>query len=204
MTMLNRLRFICHPHGVRQWILTFFMLLLLLLLLLPLTHTSLFFTNHSASAPEGVYVRLPGSPAIGEYAIVRMPVAVNIPFEPVDVGHLIVKKKIGETNHPYEVTSTELITEVQDTLHSTTQTRHYHIHRELSYLPELSPGKYSVPSGYTLFLNDPDDSLDSRYLGPIPNENIVGRVHLLISFDTLHSMEEALYDLWLKIAKFEL
>lgn len=140
-----------------------------------------FFFNDSRSAPIGIYVKTCDQRlSYGDYVNVRLP--VNIPALHVDTNTLLLKRITGFPGDPYIVTKDKLIIHGQS----------YPI-ANYSYLPHLAPGKYTVPEGQILFINPPPISMDGRYLGPIPMENIEEKVTLLINVeDLLNSIENTI------------
>lgn len=148
----------------------------LLILLLRLVFGPLVYTNDSASAPRGMYIASPNQQIhYGDYVIVHCP--QDMPELHVKKGFPMLKKAAGFTGDSYEVTKDAIIT----------HGRTYPI-QHLPYLPQLKPIKTGVPINAMLFLNEPPDSLDSRYLGPISIQNIDKKVFLLINYDKINEM----------------
>lgn len=148
----------------------------LLVIVFRLAVGPLVYTNDSPSAPRGIYIAAPNQQIhYGDYVIVHCP--QDMPELNVKKGFPMLKKAAGFTGDSYEVTGDALIT----------RGRTYPI-QHLSYLPQLKPVKAGVPINAMLFLNDPPDSLDSRYLGPISIKNIDKKVFLLISYDKINEI----------------
>lgn len=140
-------------------------------LILRLSVGTLFFWNKTDSAPHGLYVRLLSTPLEkGDYVIVRLP--VDVPQLGVQKGFLLLKEVAGLPGDSYRAETDALIF----------QRRKYPIHRTED-LPQLHEGTYQIPEDSFLLLNLPDDSFDSRYLGPIPADRIVCRAGLLLCTD---------------------
>lgn len=130
----------------------------------------LFYQNLSPSALRGLYmVSLNQDLHEGDYAVISLP--VDIPVLHVKQGYPLLKKVTGIQGDSYMVDD-----------HGT------YIHGKLyktfkrEGLPQRKPGAYIVPENTILFLNDPEISFDSRYLGPIDRSYIVKKVILIISY----------------------
>lgn len=131
----------------------------------------LFYINESDSAPHGVYMARfniqseDGSGARMEllvsdfYYLVSLP--VDVPVLDKKAGFNLIKVCCGLPGTSYIVTDTELVMDGE----------HYPISNKTG-LPHVKPGKYIVPKDTVLFLNDPDTSFDSRYLGPINRQYV--------------------------------
>lgn len=161
---------------------------LCVLLLLWLFPPILFYVNTTASATEGIYIYNPLPLSIGDYAVIRSP--VEIPEVGLDMNHLLLKRKMGEVNDRFSIQNGELILIDNHSIDEVIDGRDafFPIRQDFHYF-HLKDGSYTVPKGYTLFLNPTPDSFDSRYLGPIPNENIVAHVSLLISFAQIRDFQ---------------
>ena len=132
--------------------------------------------NFSPSAPEGIYVYTPNQKLnYGDYAVVKLP--VNVP--PLRKGHRMLKQVQGFPEDVYTVTGTFLV--IRD--------RKYPISYKKT-LPHLAPGTFAIKQDSYLFLNNPDISFDSRYLGQIPKKDVLCKVNLLISFNTISDLAE--------------
>lgn len=142
----------------------------------------LFYVNHTDSAPQGVYMVVPGKNHLtyGDYAIVRMPMA--LPALNVPEGYLIIKKVQGLPGDTFTVTP--------QTVSANGKVYPYFTKEGLPHLLHL--GKNSVPHGTLLFLNDPPISLDSRYLGPIPQALVVRRIIPVLEFRTLNELYQTI------------
>ena len=129
-----------------------------------------FYQNMSPSAPEGIYIAsLNQKIDSGDYAIVALPMA--IPALGAEKNYPMVKKVRGWPGDMYTIDDAGL--------HF--NGRIYKIYH-LPGLPQLAKGQYTVPENHILFLNDPDISFDSRYLGPIKKTQVIRKVNLLIPF----------------------
>lgn len=134
----------------------------------------LLYENATASAPIGIYYRtFDQELRKGDYTIVALP--LDLPSYGCKKGHLLLKKVAAMPGEAYEITEDGLV--VKNASGKPNKT--YKIYRSKK-LPQLPYGSFVVPEGSLLFLNEPDTSLDSRYLGPIAKEKIVARVSLLI------------------------
>lgn len=130
-----------------------------------------FYINESDSAPHGVYMARfniqsdDGSGARmelmlpGFYYLVTLP--VDVPALDKKAGLDLIKVCRGLPGTAYTVTETELVMDG----------RSYPISGKTG-LPHIKPGKYVVPENTVLFLNEPDASFDSRYLGPIDRKYV--------------------------------
>lgn len=131
-----------------------------------------FFINHTTSAPRGIYISIPGILEPGDFAAVECP--QSIPEINVPEGYLLLKKAIGFPGDTYTVSG-----------HTLTINGRVYPFVTFPYLPQLQQGTHRVPEGAILFLNDPPDSLDSRYFGPIPMDNVQTRAALFINCDAI-------------------
>ena len=134
-----------------------------------------FTINHTPSCPRGIYMHVPySSLSRNDYVTVYCP-ETYAPL--VEKGHVLLKRVKALPGDSYEVSDDTMI-----------------IHNEifpiyhLKYLPQLVDGKYTVPSGYCLFLNDMRYSFDSRYIGPISQDLILHKEILLINYDFFNAM----------------
>lgn len=130
-----------------------------------------FYINASDSAPHGVYMARfniqseDGSGARpdlllpGFYYLVELP--VDVPALDKKAGLNLIKVCRSLPGTEYTVTEKEIITEG----------RSYPI-SDKPGLPHIKPGNYVVPENTVLFLNNPDSSFDSRYLGPIDRKYV--------------------------------
>lgn len=145
---------------------------LCVLLALTLMQDKLLFENTTSSAPKGLYLKSCSPYQRTDYVIASLEHPLKTDKLDLPKGFLLLKTVQGLEGETYTVTEKELI------IHGKT----YPIARDRN-LPELEIGTYTIPQGEYLLLNPTTDSLDSRYLGTIPKEHIVGKVHLLISYD---------------------
>lgn len=130
-----------------------------------------FYINDSDSAPHGIYMALyniqseDGTGARMEllspdlYYLVALP--VNVPALDKKAGFNLIKVCRALPGTPYTVKDNELIV----------NGRNYPITKD-DDLPQLAEGEYVVPDNAVLFLNDPNTSFDSRYLGPIDRKYV--------------------------------
>lgn len=140
---------------------------------------SLFFLNRSPSATPGIYMTyLESKPQLakGDFVIVKDP--CDIPEIHIQKGALFLKQVRGLCGDTYRVTENELVVDN----HS------FFIANNLSYLPHVKPGLYTLHENEVLLLNDFTYSLDSRYFGPVSSDSIVRRVFLLVSFESIDRM----------------
>ncbi len=134
------------------------------------TFEKFLFKNLSPSAPFGIYaMSINQKLSYDDYTIVSLP--IDMPSLNVKKGFPLLKKIEGFPGDHYTITKNALFI----------NGRSYKIYHRKD-LPCLRPGNYIVPPGKFLFLNDPDISFDSRYLGPINSRNIIKKVFLLIPF----------------------
>ena len=152
-----------------------FVLLLLALIafftVLRLACGTLFYVNRTDSAPHGVYI-----PCIdqrlhaGDYVIVELP--LDVPTLHVKKGFPLLKQVHGFAGEAYEITEEALIF----------KGRSYPIFHK-DGLPHQEEGKYLLPEGKLLLLNEPEDSFDSRYLGVVDEKQVKKKVRLWISWE---------------------
>lgn len=160
---------------------------LLLVSTLSYLNVSPFYINHTDSAPHGLYLRVPGELSYGDYAVVQIPIEVTTPGGTTKKDSLLLKKAAAFEGDQYTITNTALqmvtpLPKVDNSDLTYIQLRTYPINAA-NYLPHLKPGTYTVPQEHILFLNDPDGSLDSRYLGPIKKSNITSKVIIIVNYD---------------------
>lgn len=136
------------------------------------------FTNHTESAPTGIYIfSLNQNLFPGDYVTIHSPWSFGDPLN-VPVGFPLLKQVRGYPGETYIVTPSEIII----------SGKHFPIAPDtpqFSYLPRLQPGTYTVPNGSHLYLNDSPVSFDSRYLGPIPDRYIIHKVTLFIDYHAI-------------------
>lgn len=139
----------------------------------------LLYENLTTSAPRGIYYKtLDQKLDRGDYAIIALP--VDLPAYERKKGYLLLKKAALLAGEKYEITADRLITLDSETR----ELREYSLVRS-KHLPQLAPGSYKVPYKAYLFLNEPENSLDSRYLGPIGKNHVIAKVKLLLDYDCL-------------------
>lgn len=133
---------------------------------------TIFYKNISPSAPRGIYMIAPNQDLdYGDFVVVKLP--VDVPILNVQKGYPMIKKVQGLPRDVYRVGEDAV------EIHG----RKYKIYH-IDGLPQKNTiGEYTVPKGQILFLNDPDISFDSRYLGTISTKNIEKKVILVCSFD---------------------
>lgn len=138
----------------------------------------LIWQNLTDSGPHGLYIYAPFQRLQrNDWCVIDLP--QDIPALNVKKGHKLIKQVRGISNEPYYVRSTLFI------VHH----RMYPI-ANADYLPHLEEGRYEVPADSYLFINDSDLSLDSRYLGPIPADNINCKVLFVINYDKINQCVE--------------
>lgn len=158
-----------------QWAVIMTMLFMAVLFLINSFFGPLIYTNETASAPRGIYVvSLNQHLTYGDYVIVHAPVAVPKIHIPKD--YLLLKRIAAFQGDTYTVDEQALTVNRNGNI--------YPIYHK-PWLPQLSQGKFSVPEGQMLFLNDPAYSLDSRYFGPIPLTAVQKKVVILIDYDAI-------------------
>lgn len=133
---------------------------------------TLFYKNVSPSAPRGIYMIAPNQTLhYGDFVVVSLP--MDVPKLNVPKGYPMIKKVQGLPGDKYRVGDDAV------EIHG----RKYKIYN-LDGLPQKNTvGEHTVPKGQILFLNDPDISFDSRYLGTISTKNIKKKVILVCSFE---------------------
>ncbi len=138
----------------------------------------LFYINYTDSAPQGIYMVVPGKEALtyGDYAVVHIPMAIPALHVPAD--YLIIKKVQGLPGDTFTATP--------QTVAANGRVYPYFEKQGLPHLLHL--GKQIVPQGTLLFLNDPPISLDSRYLGPIPQALVVHKIIPVLEFKTINDI----------------
>lgn len=162
-------RHLCTNKKLKK-IFCFFIFVVVLLSCVTVFSGKIFYQNTSPSAPAGIYIiSLSQQLHYGDYVIVLLP--QDVPALNVKKGYPLLKKVQGFQGDKYTVHDDTLL------LHG----RSYPFIKK-SGLPLQKSGDYVVPQDYFLFLNDPDISFDSRYIGPISKENIVKKVILLFPY----------------------
>lgn len=194
----------------------FLFLLFPLLLLLAYLAPNYVFINTSPSAPLGIYLAVPGKVSYYDYAVVELPKAIYLPHEIVPEGYGMIKKARAFPGDTYTVDKTSLtVTSVKEDAEALMDMSHvslapdseevrpitrYHVDVEnpsrvpislSTYLPHIPSGDYVVGKGSILFLNDPHDSLDSRYLGPIAENRVKTKLVLVCDFNHLYDTAKA-------------
>lgn len=159
-----------------------------------------FYVNYTDSAPHGLYLRVHGELSYGDYAVVPIPMDITTPGGTTKKGSLLLKKAIAFEGDHYTVRENvlQLVSPLPKTDNSDLtyiQLRSYPINSS-SYLPHLSPGNYTVPSNHILFLNDPEGSLDSRYLGPVNKADVISKVVLIVNYDYLLDILSTILPSW--------
>ena len=128
---------------------------------------TLFYKNVSPSAPRGIYMIAPNQTLhYGDFVVVSLP--MDVPKLNAPKGYPMIKKVQGFPGDKYRVGDDAV------EIHG----RKYKI-----YNLENTVGEHTVPQNQILFLNDPDISFDSRYLGTISTKNIEKKVILICSFE---------------------
>lgn len=138
------------------------------------------FSNSSPSAPLGIYVTsFDQELHPGDYVVVKSPKSFPAPLN-IPKGYYLLKQVRGYAGEHYTVTPSYVTINGQAFLTAPDVP-------ELSYLPRLPEGEYTIPEGFHLYLNDSTISFDSRYLGPVSDQNIVHKVSLLIDYKAMDS-----------------
>lgn len=157
----------------QQWLIAVFFVLIAAFLLLRSFFGPVIYTNDTESAPRGIYVVAPDQYlTYGDYVIVHSP--VDIPDIHIPKDFPLLKRVAAFPGDTYTVTDSTFKANGEI----------YTIHH-LPWLPQLPHGTFAVPEGTMLFLNPPEDSLDSRYFGPIPMANVERKVLLLVNYDAI-------------------
>lgn len=159
-------------------------LIFLSMVILPLSSYKLFYVNHTHSAPIGIYMHIPSRHlSYGDYVLASLPQDVETSEGLVHKGYFIIKKVRGMPGDTYIVADNQLF--IADYTAPIFTVKGYPITRT-SHLPQLKNGKYIVPNNTYLLLNAPEESLDSRYLGPVSTDNIHGRLINIINYDAIN------------------
>ena len=128
------------------------------------------YANYTKSAERGIYIAT-WDQTLRKGDLVTIVLDHDVPPLPKGLGLL---KHVGAVaGDSYEVTESALLA----------GDKKYPINRSLKKLPQQATGRYVVPDGYVLFLNEMDDSFDGRYFGPLRKNMIRHKVRLLLSFD---------------------
>ena len=133
---------------------------------------TLFYKNVSSSAPRGIYMIAPNQTLhYGDFVVVSLP--MDVPKLNAPKGYPMIKKVQGLPGDSYRVSDDAV------EIHG----RKYKIYH-INGLPQNNKiGEHIIPKDEILFLNDPDISFDSRYLGTISTKNIEKKVILVCSFE---------------------
>lgn len=134
------------------------------------------FYNDTRSAPQGVYIGAAyhmDTFSLGDYVIMELPYKVG----KLNQGYLMLKQVKGFPGDEFDVLDTHLF--IRGLI--------YPIMRNVPELPQMGPGHYSVPDYHYLLLNDPVDSFDCRYLGPVHRKHIKARAMLLFTYERMNS-----------------
>lgn len=156
-------------HGKTKGFVILVLSLIALFTMARLSCGTLFYVNRTDSAPHGIYI-----PAVdqklheGDFVIVELP--MDVPALHVGKGFLLLKQVRGFPGDAYEVTEKAL--SIKD--------REYPVHTKAG-IPQQEAGHYIVPKGELLLLNEPEDSFDSRYLGPMEERLVRKKVRLWVS-----------------------
>lgn len=131
---------------------------------------ALFFENCTSSAPQGIYVKAFGRIAYDDYVVV----ALDRDVAALKKGYLLLKRVKGFPGDVYIVGNGWLDIRGQS----------FPVKR-VDGLPHLAKGSYIVPKGKYLLLNEAEDSFDSRYLGPMSQEQVRSKVMMLLPYQML-------------------
>lgn len=133
----------------------------------------IFYENTTCSAPQGIYIRtLNQTIQPGDYVILGLP--KELPKLNKPKGYLLLKQIAADEGTTYIVKNSQLIVN-----------NHSYPYANFDYLPQLIEGKYTVPKDNFLCLNEPVESFDSRYLGPIHKKHILCKVSIFIDYAEL-------------------
>lgn len=142
------------------------------------------YSNNTLSAPRGLYiVALNQKMHYGDYVVVKLPIDVSALH--ASKGINLLKKVQGFAGDAYTVNTDSI----------SIAGKSYPIYHK-SGLPELELGEYVIPEGEMFFLNDADDSFDSRYLGSISSGNVVKKVSLLVPYQPFYDISERMGKLY--------
>lgn len=139
-----------------------------------LFNTSIFYTNNTLSAPQGIYMAIPGEPEIGNYVVAELP--IDIPEISGKKGTLLIKKVQGVTGSEYWIMKDKLVI----------RNIEYPITHK-TYLPQQKTGYKRVTKNHYLLLNNVFNSLDSRYLGEFPKGKIVTKIILVFDYKSVEN-----------------
>lgn len=180
-SLIDKFKGAFKPHPYLKITMLLFLFIVIITGFLTMFTGKVFFKNTSSSAPMGIYVMsFDQSLHYGDYVAVALP--VDVPALNVKAGFPMIKKIQGFSGDTYTVTNDSI--EIYG--------RKYKVYREKT-LPEIMPGCYKVPSGSILFLNDPDISFDSRYLGPIATTYVLKKVTLIFPFEPISALLKRMY-----------
>lgn len=158
---------------VRKIIIVFFSILCMLMGA-RMIYGPLIWQNLTDSGPHGIYIYAPSQKLhCGDWCVVNLP--QDVPGLHVAKGYKLIKQVRAISGEYYDVTNDRLIVRQQN----------YPITRA-SYLPQLKAGRYVVPDGHYLFLNEPNLSFDSRYLGSIEAKHVQCKVVFIVDYDKIN------------------
>lgn len=166
---------VCNEHpcknNVLKFIVFFFLLIIIVIACIVVLNGKLFYQNLSESAPCGLYMVSPNQKLeYGDFAIVALP--VDVPTLHVKKGFPMLKKIQGFPGDTYTIDDNG--TYIHGNFYKSFQR---------SDLMHRIPGSYTVPENTILFLNDPEISFDSRYLGPISQDHLIKKVILIVPYE---------------------
>jgi len=128
--------------------------------------------NASASVPVGLYVRASGTIKRGDFALVRTPDAAAMLA--AERGYLPVGVPL--VKHIAAVAGDDVcVLNLAVSVNGKTVAHQLSADRAGRSLPRWN-GCRRLNQGEYLLLADAPDSFDSRYFGPVPSANIIGRL----------------------------
>lgn len=128
--------------------------------------------NASASAPIGLYRVVPGTPQRGDLVLVRTPRSITTLADTrryLPAGVPLVKHIAGITGDDVCAVHGAIL------INGRVVARQFDADRAGRPLPRWT-GCRALARGEVFLLNRPEESFDSRYFGPVPTANIIGRL----------------------------
>jgi len=134
----------------------------------------LIWQNLTDSGAHGIYIyAFDQQLKCGDWCVVNLP--QDVPGLHVQRGYKLIKQVCAVSGEHYDITDNQLIV----------HRKSFPIKRA-SYLPQLEVGRYVVPAGQYLFLNEPQLSFDGRYLGSIDARYVQCKVVFIADYDKIN------------------